>query len=218
MNITLLEEFNGNQCILHVKELPGACAFGATQKDAMAKIPTEVRLYCAWCGLPTNEAVWMKIEEKKENANDLNNFAALSLFDFDGGAITEEAFASLKAVAKRMADDVQAMKDCAGNKALNAAYDKAEKEIYGLFDYNGKNGREGFFAAVAKKDGYLENKSFKANGADWTLMKAIRLLLTNDRQLAENLYFANLEKKGDALPDPFFLADDKLSFNMTTFV
>ena len=210
MKVTLLQENTPSGVILHFQELPGASVSAPTQKEAISLVPTEVRMFCAWSGLPTLEALWMKIGETVESPA-----AGKAIFASEKEPLSEEEYEALKALSLRSGEDVYTMECAVGKREENSAFLSRIGEICGAFGFAPK-GED--YASLRKAffEDYETRKPVPSSGKgeEWTLRKAFRLLAETDRQYAATL----LEQaKGDA-PDPFFFGDASLNFNTVTFV
>lgn len=102
MNAVL--EYNDRGCMLFSADCPGAFARGRDRREAMAKLPGDVRSFCRWAGLPIPAPSLVKIlEEVYQPELQVEDADGSVLFSSERAPLTPEEYAPLRALVLKSA-------------------------------------------------------------------------------------------------------------------
>ena len=105
MEIQCVWEHNGNDTLLHAIEFPGAYARGATLREAVDKMPAEIRSYCAWAGILIPDVLNVRIVQDAPCDLAVSDADSDVLFELEQLPLTMDAYTSFKALAMKSAAD-----------------------------------------------------------------------------------------------------------------
>lgn len=107
MIIPCVWEHNGPDTLLYAESCPGAYTRGASLAEAVEKMPEEIASYRRWCGLPEENMFKVEIIQQKESDLQIRDADSDVLFFLEARPLSGEAYAELKALALRSAQDFQ---------------------------------------------------------------------------------------------------------------
>ena len=105
MEIGCVWEHNGNDTLLYAADFTGAYTRGASLRQALDKMPAEVRACCRWLGRPAPDVLTPVVVQEKASALAIRDADSDVLLDTEGQSLTQQAYDSLKALALRSAED-----------------------------------------------------------------------------------------------------------------
>ena len=105
MELGCVWEHNGNDTLLYAADFTGTYTRGASLRQALDKMPAEVRAYCRWLGRPAPDVLTPVVVQEKASALAIRDADSDVLLDTEGQSLTQQAYDSLKALALRSAED-----------------------------------------------------------------------------------------------------------------
>lgn len=232
MNAVL--EYNDRGCMLFSADCPGAFARGRDRREAMAKLPGDVRSFCRWAGLPIPAPSLVKIlEEVYQPELQVEDADGNVLFSSERAPLTPEEYAPLRALVLKSAQCLDqlyaAIPDPEAPLGPERAtfYGRCPNTARAMFDHvNNCTGyyiaglgaecdilpgccatRLGALAATEALPGFLDMSPHQAeDGELWTPRKLLRRFLWHDRIHARAMFRRGRANWGEQIPDPFGFA------------
>ena len=223
MTIQCVWEHNGNDTLLYAANLPGAYTRGDSKKIALSKRGNEVKSYLNWAGQPVPEEICIDIIQEVSCELNVRDADSDVLFDTEKTPLSEEEYASLKALVLKSAGDFLAFYESIPNPDKSTApirstfygqVPRTASEMYthtknvnayyfGEIDVDADNdgtileSRIRGFEALEKTPDFLTNPVFEGSwGESWNLRKMLRRFLWHDRIHAKAMYRMALREFG----------------------
>lgn len=232
MKVQCVWEHNGNDTLLHIVDLPGACARGCDLETALSKVDGELRAYLAWAGCKIPRMFAPEIVLDAACTLAVSDADSDVLWEAEKAPLSLEEYAYLKSLALKSAEDFQALYDAIPDKDKSTALPRqtfygqvprTANEMYthtknvnayyfGEIDVAADNEgniadcrRRGFYTLEQLPD-YLKNSVAEGSyGEYWTLRKVLRRFIWHDRIHAKAMYRMAVKTFGQAsVPNPFF--------------
>lgn len=102
-------EHNGEDTLLYIENLPGACARGPSLEQAKEKLPAAARSWLAWAGRPVPPDFQTEIVQEHPSTLDIGDADSDVLFDSERLPLTWEDYQARKALALQSAGDFLAL-------------------------------------------------------------------------------------------------------------
>ncbi len=224
-------EHNGNDTLLYSAECIGAYARGESLSVAMQKMPSEIASYCRWAGQVNIDPVAVEIIQEKESDLQIADADSDVLFDSETGALSQTAYAQLKMLVLKSAQDFHALysaipdkhKSCLPRrKTFYGDVPRTAQEMYehtknvnayyfGEIGIDAENDRTIYdcrlkgFELLESSDNFLENRVIEGSyGEMWSLKKMLRRFLWHDRIHAKAMYRMAVKTFGEqSIPNIF---------------
>ena len=224
-------EHNGRDSLVYAAAFPGAFARGADPEQALAKLPEEIRRWCAWSGWTLPGSLEPVIVQEKESTLAIRDADSDVLLDSEGLPLTREEYEALKGLALKSARDFHRLYEAIAHKdrsclperrCFYGAVPRTAEEMYrhtrsvnayyfGEIDVEADNEgtifacRERGFLALEGISGFLEKPPCEGSyGEMWSLRKVLRRFLWHDRIHGRALYRMAVRTFGkEAVPDIF---------------
>lgn len=208
MLIHCVWEHNGPDTLLYAIEFPGAFARGASLKEAMEKMPDEIRSYCRWLNAAAPDCIQCEVVQEKLSSLMIRDADSDVLFDAELPVLSRVEYKRLKALALKSASDFQKLYDAvpdhhqsclALRKTFYNLIPRTAQEMYiHTRDVNtyyfGEIGveadregdiaacRERGFALLEQQPHFLQNQVYEGSyDEQWTLRKMLRRFIWHDR-------------------------------------
>lgn len=238
MILNCVWEHNGDDTLLYSADCIGAFTRGENLAAAKAKMPDEIRTYCAWAGMVAPDETEIDIIQEKVSELEIKDADSDVLFDSEKKPLTANEYQMLKALALKSAGDFLALYESIPDKDATAA--PARETFYGQIprsasemykhtknvnayyfseiEVDADNGgniyecrKRGFDALEAKPD-FLQNAvTMGSYGEYWSLRKVLRRFIWHDRIHAKAMRKMAVKLFGaDSIADPFLFADSTL--------
>lgn len=232
MNAVL--EYNDRGCMLFSADCPGAFARGRDRREAMAKLPGDVRSFCRWAGLPIPAPSLVKIlEEVYQPELQVEDADGNVLFSSERAPLTPEEYAPLRALVLKSAQCLDQLYAAIPDPEAPLGpervtfYGRCPNTARAMFDHvNNCTGyyiaglgaecdilpgccatRLGALAAAEALPGFLDMSPHQAeDGELWTPRKLLRRFLWHDRIHARAMFRRGWANWGEQIPDPFGFA------------
>ncbi len=230
MVISCIWEHNGNDTLLYAANLPGAFTRGADLREALEKMPQEVRSYLAWANQEMPSDINIQITQVSPCQLEVRDADSDVLFETEIPPLTPTEYQVLKALALRSAADFERLyqsipeKQCPLGPPRRTFYGQVPRSTWEMYEHT-KNVNSYYFAeievdadntgsildcrrrgfeALEQLPNYLSNPIIEGSyGESWTLRKVLRRFLWHDRIHAKAMYRLALRTGGGAIPDPF---------------
>ena len=215
MKIECVWEHNGEDTLLYAGSLPGAYIRGESLETALRKMEREAISYLRWTGAPDPERVAVEIVQERVSSLEIRDADSDVLFESEKAPLRLEAYAQLKALALKSAEDFLALYEAVPDKTRSCL--PVRQTFYGQVPrtaeemyihtksvnsyYFGEIGveadnegtiadcrRRGFAALEAMPDFLANHVVCGSYGEDWTLRKVLRRFLWHDRIHARAMY------------------------------
>lgn len=215
MKIECVWEHNGEDTLLYAGSLPGAYTRGESLETALRKMDREAISYLRWTGAPDPERVAVEIVQERVSSLEIRDADSDVLFESEKAPLRLEAYAQLKALALKSAEDFLALYEAVPDKTRSCL--PVRQTFYGQVPrtaeemyihtksvnsyYFGEIGveadnegtiadcrRRGFAALEAMPDFLANPVVCGSYGEDWTLRKVLRRFLWHDRIHARAMY------------------------------
>lgn len=215
MKIECVWEHNGEDTLLYAGSLPGAYTRGESLETALQKMEREAISYLRWTGAPDPERVAVEIVQERVSSLEIRDADSDVLFESEKAPLRLEAYAQLKALALKSAEDFLALYEAVPDKTRSCL--PVRQTFYGQVPrtaeemyihtksvnsyYFGEIGveadnegtiadcrRRGFAALEATPDFLANPVVCGCYDEDWTLRKVLRRFLWHDRIHARAMY------------------------------
>ncbi|MDY4489811.1 MAG: hypothetical protein SPE19_04710 [Candidatus Faecousia sp.] len=215
MKIECVWEHNGEDTLLYAGSLPGAYTRGESLETALRKMEREAISYLRWTGAPDPERVAVEIVQERVSSLEIRDADSDVLFESEKAPLRLEAYAQLKALALKSAEDFLALYEAVPDKTRSCL--PVRQTFYGQVPrtaeemyihtksvnsyYFGEIGveadnegtiadcrRRGFAALEAMPDFLANPVVCGCYDEDWTLRKVLRRFLWHDRIHARAMY------------------------------
>ena len=215
MKIECFWEHNGEDTLLYAGSLPGAYTRGESLETALRKMDREAISYLRWTGAPDPQRVAVEIVQERVSSLEIRDADSDVLFESEKAPLRLEAYAQLKALALKSAEDFLALYEAVPDKTRSCL--PVRQTFYGQVPrtaeemyihtksvnsyYFGEIGveadnegtiadcrRRGFAALEAMPDFLANHVVCGSYGEDWTLRKVLRRFLWHDRIHARAMY------------------------------
>lgn len=215
MKIECVWEHNGEDTLLYAGSLPGAYTRGESLETALRKMEREAISYLRWTGAPDPERVAVEIVQERVSSLEIRDADSDVLFESEKAPLRLEAYAQLKALALKSAEDFLALYEAVPDKTRSCL--PVRQTFYGQVPrtaeemyihtksvnsyYFGEIGveadnegtiadcrRRGFAALEAMPDFLANPVVCGCYDEDWTLRKVLRRFLWHDRIHARAMF------------------------------
>lgn len=215
MKIECVWEHNGEDTLLYAGSLPGAYTRGESLETALRKMDREAISYLRWTGAPDPERIAVEIVQERVSSLEIRDADSDVLFESEKAPLRLEAYAQLKALALKSAEDFLALYEAVPDKTRSCL--PVRQTFYGQVPrtaeemyihtksvnsyYFGEIGveadnegtiadcrRRGFAALEAMPDFLANPVVCGCYDEDWTLRKVLRRFLWHDRIHARAMY------------------------------
>ena len=215
MKIECVWEHNGEDTLLYAGSLPGAYTRGESLETALRKMDREAISYLRWTGAPDPERIAVEIVQERVSSLEIRDADSDVLFESEKAPLRLEAYAQLKALALKSAEDFLALYEAVPDKTRSCL--PVRQTFYGQVPrtaeemyihtksvnsyYFGEIGveadnegsiadcrRRGFAALEATPDFLANPVVCGCYDEDWTLRKVLRRFLWHDRIHARAMY------------------------------
>ena len=215
MKIECFWEHNGEDTLLYAGSLPGAYTRGESLETALRKMDREAISYLRWTGAPDPERIAVEIVQERVSSLEIRDADSDVLFESEKAPLRLEAYAQLKALALKSAEDFLALYEAVPDKTRSCL--PVRQTFYGQVPrtaeemyihtksvnsyYFGEIGveadnegtiadcrRRGFAALEAMPDFLANPVVCGCYDEDWTLRKVLRRFLWHDRIHARAMY------------------------------
>lgn len=215
MKIECVWEHNGEDTLLYAGSLPGAYTRGESLETALRKMDREAISYMRWTGAPDPERIAVEIVQERVSSLEIRDADSDVLFESEKAPLRLEAYAQLKALALKSAEDFLALYEAVPDKTRSCL--PVRQTFYGQVPrtaeemyihtksvnsyYFGEIGveadnegtiadcrRRGFAALEAMPDFLANPVVCGCYDEDWTLRKVLRRFLWHDRIHARAMY------------------------------
>lgn len=215
MKIECVWEHNGEDTLLYAGSLPGAYTRGESLETALRKMDREAISYLRWTGAPDPERIAVEIVQERVSSLEIRDADSDVLFESEKAPLRLEAYAQLKALALKSAEDILALYEAVPDKTRSCL--PVRQTFYGQVPrtaeemyihtksvnsyYFGEIGveadnegtiadcrRRGFAALEAMPDFLANPVVCGCYDEDWTLRKVLRRFLWHDRIHARAMY------------------------------
>ena len=231
MKVKCVWEHNGNDSILYAENFVGAFTRGASQEDAITKMPEEIRRFRLWRGETPFDDYDIEIVQEKESGLQIKDADSDVLFRTEEAPLSSEEYQYLKALAMKSAEDFQALYTAFPDK--NESANPIRKTFYGavprtaeeMYQHT-KSVNSYYFSEIGvETDNEGTIVSCRARGFDalesipdflslavvtgsydeqWSVRKVLRRFIWHDRIHAKAMYRMGILTFGtDAIPDIF---------------
>lgn len=234
MKIWCVWEHNGDDSILYSTNFIGAFTRGKSRREAIQKMPSEIKSYIKWKGDLTSDSLEPEIIQEKASELTISDADSDVLFDEEKESLSLEEYKELKLLALKSAQDFltlyQAIPD-KNNSVLPARatfYGQIPRTAYEMYEhtknvnayYFGEIGvqadnsgtieecRERGFALLERQPDFLKNKVYIGSyDEEWSLRKVLRRFIWHDRIHAKAMYRMAVKTFGnDVVPNVFFFS------------
>ena len=215
MKIECVWEHNGEDTLLYAGSMPGAYTRGESLETALRKMDREAISYMRWTGAPDPERIAVEIVQERVSSLEIRDADSDVLFESEKAPLRLEAYAQLKALALKSAEDFLALYEAVPDKTRSCL--PVRQTFYGQVPrtaeemyihtksvnsyYFGEIGveadnegtiadcrRRGFAALEAMPDFLANPVVCGCYDEDWTLRKVLRRFLWHDRIHARAMY------------------------------
>lgn len=233
MKIEAVCEYNDGGYLLYAQNYPGAFVRGATENEALAKFPGELRSYLRWSGQAqfSWENPVVEVVQRKESALQICQADSDLLFDVEREPLTEEEYQRLKLLVLKSARDFRTIYASIPNPEISGrprrtcfygAVPRTPAEMYahtnnvtayytaafGLETENVEDIYVNRLCALSELEDlpdFLSGKVYIApDGEAWTMRKVLRRFLWHDRIHARAMWRCANALWGDAVENPFY--------------
>ena len=215
MKIECFWEHNGEDTLLYAGSLPGAYTRGESLETALRKMDREAISYLRWTCAPDPERIAVEIVQERVSSLEIRDADSDVLFESEKAPLRLEAYAQLKALALKSAEDFLALYEAVPDKTRSCL--PVRQTFYGQVPrtaeemyihtksvnsyYFGEIGveadnegtiaacrRRGFAALEAMPDFLANYVVCGSYDEDWTLRKVLRRFIWHDRIHARAMY------------------------------
>ena len=231
MKIRCVWEHHGGDSMLYAENFTGAFTRGASQEEAVQKMPEEIRRFQLWKGDAPADDYRIEIVQEKESDLQVKDADSDVLFRTEQMPLSAEEYRELKSVAMKSAEDFHALyasfpdKNKSANpirKTFYGAVPRTAEEMYQhtknvnayYFSEIGVDAenegtivscRAKGFAALESVPGFLSLEAVTGSyGERWSVRKVLRRFIWHDRIHAKAMFRMGMLTFGaDAIPDVF---------------
>ena len=232
MKIECVWEHNGEDTLLYAGSLPGAYTRGESLETALRKMDREAISYLRWTGAPDPERDAAEIVQERVSSLEIRDADSDVLFESEKAPLRLEAYAQLKALALKSAEDFLALYEAVPDKTRSCL--PVRQTFYGQVPrtaeemyihaksvnryYFGEIGveadnegtiadcrRRGFAALEAMPDFLANHVVCGSYDEDWTLRKVLRRFIWHDRIHARAMYRMACNTFGNNMVPNIFL-------------
>lgn len=231
MTVHCVWEHNGPDTLLYAIEYPGAFTRGPSLKEALGKMPDEIRSYCRWLNTDEPACIECTIVQEADCMLQVCDADSDVLFEAERMPLSLSEYKTLKAMALASAQSFQMLYDSVPDhhqsilKPRKTFYSQIPRTAQEMYEhtrnvnsyYFGEIGietdhsgtilscRERGFALLEKQNGYLSNPVIEGSyGEWWSLRKMMRRFIWHDRIHAKAMYrMAKRTFPHAVLADPF---------------
>lgn len=230
MEIRCVWEHNGSSSILYAENFIGAFTRGETLDIALRKMPSEVRSYLQWKGVPIPDSLETVIIQEKASELTISDADSDVLLDAERKPLTACEYEAQKALALKSARDFLRLYEAIPDKgksclpARKTFYGQTPRTAYEMYEhtknvndyYFGEIGvesdhegtilecRERGFAALETQPDFLNNAVYHGSfDEEWSLRKLLRRFIWHDRIHAKAMYRMALKTFGEEIPNVF---------------
>ena len=232
MKIECVWEHNGEDTLLYAGSLPGAYTRGESLETALRKMDREAISYLRWTGAPDPERIAVEIVQERVSSLEIRDADSDVLFESEKAPLRLEAYAQLKALALKSAEDFLALYEAVPDKTRSCL--PVRQTFYGQVPrtaeemyihtksvnsyYFGEIGveadnegtiaacrRRGFAALEAMPDFLANYVVCGSYDEDWTLRKVLRRFIWHDRIHARAMYRMACNTFGNNMVPNIFL-------------
>lgn len=233
MTIEAVCEYNARGYLIYAANYPGAFVRGATENEALAKFPGELRSYLRWCGQKDLHLEPLSVETVQRQVSSLAICDADSdvLFHAECQAMTEAEYERLKLLVLKSARDFRKLYESIPNPEISGrsprqtfygAVPRTPREMYvhtnqvtayyaAAFGITLENmpdiyaNRMQLLSELEDLPDFLSNRVYTAeDGESWTLRKVLRRLIWHDRIHAKAMWRTAKALWGDDVANPFY--------------
>lgn len=231
MTVNCVWEHNADDTMLYSADYIGAFTRGENLDAAMAKMPDEIRAYCAWAGMAAPDETKINIIQEKVSDLAIKDADSDVLFDSEKEPLTTDEYQMLKALALKSAEDFLALyesipdKDATAAPARETFYGQIPRSAHEMYEHT-KNVNSYYFSeievdadndgniyecrkrgfdALEEKPDFLQNAVTSGSyGEEWSLRKVLRRFIWHDRIHAKAMRKMAVRVFGaDSIADPF---------------
>ena len=231
MKIKCVWEHNGNDSILYADNFIGAFTRGASEEEAMLKMPEEIRRFQLWRGEETFDDYTVEIVQEKESGLQIKDADSDVLFTSEKEPLSAEEYQYLKSLVLKSAEDFYSLYCSFPDKQKSVLpyrktfYGSVPRTAEEMYQHT-KNVNEYYFSEIgAEADNEGTIVSCRARGFDtlesipgflsleavkgsydeqWSVRKVLRRFIWHDRIHAKAMYRMGILTFGtDAIPDLF---------------
>ena len=231
MIIRCVWEHNGKDSILYADNYIGAFTRGASQEEAVLKMPEEIRRYQLWKGETPVDNCQIVIVQEKESDLQVKDADSDVLFRTEETPLSAEEYRYLKSAAMKSAEDFYKLyasfpdKNKSANPIRKTFYGAVPRTAEEMYQHT-KNVNSYYFSEIgvdADNEGTIA--SCRARGFDalesipdflslevatgsydelWSVRKVLRRFIWHDRIHAKAMFRMGIFTFGaDAIPDVF---------------
>lgn len=233
MNIEAICEYNQGAYLIFAGNYPGAFVRGETENEALAKFGGELRSYLRWSGVenPSLDAPKIDIVQRKKSDLQVCDANSNVLFDSEKLPMTEEEYQRMKLLVLKSARDFEKLFDSIPNPEISGrsqrstfygSVPRTPREIYehtnrisslcmAAFGLQTEDvpdlyvNRMQMLSELESLPDFLSGKVYTApDGEEWTIRKALRRFLWQDRIYAKAMWRTAYALWADSVANPFF--------------
>lgn len=229
MHIDAICETNGKGWLLWAAQCPGAFARGATENEALAKLPGDVRRFLHWAGEPAGD-ITVTPGAPIESSLHTEDADSDLLLEADCAPMTEADYAAAKLLVLKSARDFCTLFESIPNPDISpraprtSFYGPVPRTPREMYDHTNHTtayymaafgipfenmpdlyaNRLQALAEIEEREELLTGKVCTApDGERWTLRKLLRRFLWHDRIHARAMWRMAAPLWGSAVADPF---------------
>ena len=229
MHIDAICETNGKGWLIWAAQCPGAFARGATENEALAKLPGDVRRFLHWAGEPAGD-ITVTPGAPIESSLHTEDADSDLLLEADYAPMTEADYAAAKLLVLKSARDFCALFESIPNPDISpraprtSFYGPVPRTPREMYDHTNSTtayymaafgipfenmpdlyaNRLQALAEIEEREELLTGKVCTApDGERWTLRKLLRRFLWHDRIHARAMWRTAAPLWGSAVADPF---------------
>lgn len=234
MTVSCVWEHNGEDTLLYADAFPGAFTRGSSLKEAVRKMPGEIRAYLRWRGESVPDDLEVEICQKACCDLQIRDADSDVLFDSEKAPLSLEEYIFLRDLTLRSAKDFLALYSAVPNKELCAGpvrstfYGSAPRTAEEMYIHT-RSVNSYYFSEIGvdadnegtilecRQRGFKELESVPdfldrppeegSWGEWWSLRKVLRRFLWHDRIHAKAMYrMLTRTFPGEEFPDPYFFS------------
>lgn len=231
--IKCIVEYNDKGYLIYLENYPGAYVRGKTKKEALKKIPDEIKSYSLWAfGESKKYNLSIEILEEMKSDLQINDADSDILFGSEGCPLSEGEYLDLRSLVLKSANDFKILYDSFPDKDFtnkvphNTFYGKVPltaNEILvhtnnvtsyylgeiGVQVNNNPNiykNRVNGLKSIETLPDFLKNEVFKGSYNElWSLKKVMRRFIWHDRIHAKSMYRMGISVWGkDIISNPYY--------------
>ncbi len=224
-------EHNNDDTLLYSLDYPGAYTRGKSLKEAMQKMPDEIRSFILWSGHTClDEQISIQVIEEKNSTLNIGDADSDAIFQCETSPLKPEEYSVLKRLALKSAEDFFSLYNSIPNKDIGCLpnretfYGSVPRTATEMYEHT-KNVNNYYFGEIGikcdndgdivacRKRGFdlLEKTSDFLNNTPtlgsydetWSLKKCFRRFIWHDRIHAKAMYRMAIKLFGSDIPDVF---------------